>query len=242
MIYLCISVWWVMLHGFCSDLYLWCDVTELCASPHCWLTDPKCWRVAVRYVFFCWFWFLAIWQLEMDEGQAEPHHAAREGWGVERKTERVEGEGMSLIWRWTAEWMEVVGRINDRGINWVRQRPGSKMQARWLLSSIYVQLLSTSEPLLKINIPVCCALGAEILKVLNKSFIIIQVLNWCVTQTDVLVCLAVVLSASSSLFRKSSGVTNFLSSRLLTFALSLPYPACTHTYTYTHSVFHIKLP
>lgn len=46
----------MMLHGFCSDLYHYsaCDVTELCASPHCWLTDPKCWRTAVRHVYFCW--------------------------------------------------------------------------------------------------------------------------------------------------------------------------------------------
>lgn len=58
---------------------------------------------------------------------------------------------------------------------------------------------------------------------------ILQVSNCC---TDMLLCPELLQSASSGFFRKSSGVANFLSSRLLTFAPSLPLNLV-HTHAHT---------
>lgn len=117
--------------------------------------------------------FLANWQTEMDEGQAEPHHVAREGLGVEKKRGRVEGEGISLIWRWTAECGWENERMNATGT---------------IVSSICIQLFINFWSFIKKwNIPVVCALGPDISWILKK--ISVCVLSWCVTQTDTLVCL-----------------------------------------------------
>lgn len=122
-------------------------------SIHVSVGLPRVSRVFVLSQRWRGIWFLSNWQTEMDECQAEPHRVAREGWGVERK-----GEGISLIWRWTAGWMN----------KWVKDKLGETKE--WLISSIYIQLaIINMGPFIK---PASCA----IFDIWNKSLIVS--LNW----------------------------------------------------------------
>ena len=152
-----IRIYWLQLEDWvCACLWVSAGVIQCVA--------------AVFVLSWRWrgIWFLANWQTEMDEGQAEPRHVA-EGWGGLRE------ERGGREWAW----------YEDGLLVWRRERQRKDCSPPFLVLLHQQQHLKPK------------------LLVLHQS----QAEHSCV------------LLSSRVLFRKSSGVANFLSCRLLTFAL-----------------------